>query len=200
MRTYLAAAATLVAALALPSLAAAKGPASASISGPGLDRSLAITGQGELGRGTPLGTLVDAGGFFPQMYGQSPDPTLRSRPKGTLGPSYRVVYVVPGPNAIRSHVVQSVYPYAKPTPLTFMRAGQSFWGSRKTNGGWFEASVDFKKMLVQAGLPATAPPASAGFSSTGTIGAIAGVLALIALAAAVRPWRRRASATLRRAP
>ena len=74
-----------------------------------------------MGNGTPLGALVDLGGFFPQMYGQTPDPTLRAQPKGTLGPRYKVVYVVPGPNGIQSRVVQYVYPYAKPVPLTYMK-------------------------------------------------------------------------------
>ena len=190
MRRYFVAAVTLVAALTLPSLAAAKGPATASISGPGLDGPLAIGGDGE-GAGTPLGTLVDAGGFFPQMYGQSPDPTLRSQPKGTLGPRYRVVYVVPGPNGISSRVVQQVYPYAKATPLSYMRPGQSFWGSRKTLGGWFRASGDLKTLLVRAGLPATAPPSSAGFSPDPAIGTIAGVFVLLVLVAVARLLRRR---------
>ena len=193
MRRYLVAAVTLVAALTLPSLAAAKGPASASISGPGLDGPLAIGGDGE-GPGTPLGTLVDASGFFPQMYGQSPNPTLRSRPAGTLGPRYMVIYVVPGPNGIKSRVVQQVYPYAKATPLSYMRRGQSFWGSRRTLGGWFRGSRDLKTVLVRAGLPATAPPASAGFPGAGAIGTILGVFALGVLVAVVRrshrrPWR-----------
>ena len=84
MRRYLVAAAVLAAALALPGLASAKGPSSASISGPGLDRSLAIRGQGEMGPGTPLGSLVDDGGYFSQMFGQTPDPTLETRPAGAL--------------------------------------------------------------------------------------------------------------------
>src|SRR5947207_13775979 len=104
MRRHVAVGAVVAAAaLVLPAVAAAKGPSSASISGPGLDgRSLAVRGDGEMGQGTPLGSLVDLGGFFPLMYGQSPDPTLRAQPKAVLGPRYRVVYVVPGPNSIRS--------------------------------------------------------------------------------------------------
>jgi hypothetical protein len=153
MRRHLVVVGTLAAALAFPSLAAAKGPSSASISGPGLDRALAVTGEGEMGPGTPLGLLVDAGGFFPQMYGQTPDPTLRIRPSGTLGPRYRVVYVVPGPNGVKSRVAQDVYPFAKPAPLTYMRAGQVFWTNKKTHGGWFRSSADLKKMLLRAGLP-----------------------------------------------
>jgi hypothetical protein len=157
MRRNLVAAAVLTAALALPSAAAAKGPSSASISGPRLDRSLAIEGQGEMGPGTPLGALVDLGGYFSQMFGQTPDPTLKAQPKGSLGPRYKVVYVVPGPNGIQSRVVQLVYPYAKPVPLTYMRPGQPFWSTDRAHGGWFRASTGLKRVLVRAGLPAVAP-------------------------------------------
>jgi hypothetical protein len=157
MRRNLVAAAVLTAALALPNAAAAKGPSSASISGPRLDRSLAIQGQGEMGPGTPLGALVDLGGYFSQMFGQTPDPTLKAQPKGSLGPRYKVVYVVPGPNGIQSRVVQLVYPYAKPVPLTYMRPGQPFWSTDRAHGGWFRASAGLKRVLVRAGLPAAAP-------------------------------------------
>src|SRR5439155_1644409 len=120
-----------------------------------------------------------------------PDPTLRSQPKGTLGPRYKVIYVVPGPNGISSRVVQQVYPYAKATPLSYMRPGQSFWGSRKTLGGWFRASRDLKALLVRVGLPATAPPTSGGLSPARAIGTIAGVFALLVLVAVGRSSRRR---------
>jgi hypothetical protein len=154
MRRYVVAAA--VVALVLPALAAAKGPVSATISGPGLDRSLAIAGDGE-GPGTALGTLAAASGYFPQMFGQSPDPTRASRPKTTLGPRYRAVYLVPGPNDVQSRVVQLIYPYAKPVALTFMKPGQRFWDGRRAHGGWYRASARLKAVLVRAGLPATRP-------------------------------------------
>jgi hypothetical protein len=153
MRRYLIAAALV--ALALPALAAAKGPVSASISGPGLDRALAVRGDGE-SRSTALGTLANASGFFPQMFGQSPDPTLAARPDGTLGVRYTVVYLVPGPNDIQSRVVQYVYPFAKPVALTYMKPGQRFWDGKRAHGGWFRASAGLKKMLIRAGLPARA--------------------------------------------
>lgn len=191
MRRYLVGAAILTAALALPNLAAAKGPESASLAGPGLERSLAIHGQGEMGPGTPLGSLVDLGGFFPQMYGQTPDPTLRTQPKSTLGQRYTITYVVPGPNGIKSRVVQYVYPYAKPVPLTYMRPGQKFWDSRRAFGGWFVASADLKRTLVRAGLPAKpSVQTGAGFWGPGAIGGIASAFALIALVAVIRPWNR----------
>jgi len=154
MRRYLVAA-TAVVALAIPAFATAKGPASATISGPAT-RTLAVTGDGET-PGTALGTLANASGFFAQMFGQTPDPTLRTRPKGTLGPRYKVTYVVPGPNNIQSRVVQLVYPYAKPFAVTYMRPGQVFWGDQKAYGGWFVATTGLKRMLVRAGLPARMP-------------------------------------------
>jgi hypothetical protein len=148
-------AAVLVGALVLPALAAAKGPVSASISGPGLDRSLAMRGDGE-GPGTALGTLATTSGFFAQMFGQSPDPTLASRPNGRLGPRYTAIYVVPGPNDIQSRVIQYIYPYAKPVAVTYMRPGQRFWDGRKAHGGWYRASAGLKMVLLRAGLPAKA--------------------------------------------
>jgi hypothetical protein len=154
-RNLVAAAALLAAALALPGAASAKGPSSAAIFGPGLEPSLAIQGQGEMGPGTPLGSLVDYGGYFSQMFGQTPDPTLRTQPKAALGPRYKVVYVVPGPNRIQSRVVQFVYPYAKPVPLTYMKPGQPFWNTKRAHGGWFRASSALKRVLVRAGLPAS---------------------------------------------
>jgi len=151
MRRYLVAA--LIVALVVPALAAAKGPSGASISGPGLERTLTITGDGE-GLGTQLGGLAMKSGFFAQMFGQTPDPTFRTRPAGTLGPRYTVIYVVPGPNDIQSRVVQRVYPFAKPVALTYMKSGQPFWQTDRTHGGWFRASLALKRILLRAGVPA----------------------------------------------
>jgi hypothetical protein len=153
MRKYLVAAA--VVALVLPAIAAAKGPSAASISGPGLDRNLTISGDGE-GLGTELGNITMRGGFFAQMFGQTPDPTLRVRPKGTLGPRYTIVYVVPGGTDTPSRVVQRVYPFAKPVALTYMKPDQPFFQTDRTNGGWFKA-YGLKRILIRAGVPATAP-------------------------------------------
>ena len=151
MRRYLVA--PLVVALALPALAMAKGPASASITGKGLEHTLTIGGDGEA-VGTQLGALSMRSGFFAQMFGQTPDPTLRTRPSGTLGPRYTVIYVVPGPNNIRSRIVQRVYPFAKPVALTYMKPGQPFWEAESTYGGWFKASPALTRILIRAGVPA----------------------------------------------
>src|SRR5207244_2720651 len=85
----------LVAALALPAAAAAKGPSKAEVTGPGINKAIVVTGAES--PGTPLMTFAESSGFFPLVFGQSPDPTLRHRPDGKLGPRYSVVYRVPGP-------------------------------------------------------------------------------------------------------
>ena len=86
MRRYLVAA--VVVAFMLPALAEAKGPASATITGKGLERTLTITGDGEA-LGTQLGALTMRSGYFAQMFGQTPDPTLRARPRGTASRAHR---------------------------------------------------------------------------------------------------------------
>jgi hypothetical protein len=157
----LAALATL-AMLAATAPAAAKGPSTASITGPGLDHALPVKGEGESGTGTPLGSLVQLGGFFPQVFDQIPDPTTRTQPNADLGPRYQVAYRVPGPTGT-STIVQDIYPYAKPSPVTYVRAGQRFWGDNRAHGGWFVSNVGLKTALVEAGLPES-PPASSGGS------------------------------------
>jgi hypothetical protein len=171
-----------LAALAVTATAAAKGPTAASLTGPGLDRAVPIKGEGESGTGTALGSLVELGGFFPQMFVQTPDSTVRTRPAGDLGPRYRVAYRVPGPNGIGT-VVQDVYPYAK-TPVTYMRPGQRFWGVNHAHGGWFVSGPGLKATLVAAGLPKSPPampaPARGSFPWTwAVVGATAIVVLLV---------------------
>ena len=169
--------------LAAAAPVAAKGPSTASLTGPGLGHALPVKGVGEAGIGTPLGSLVLLGGYFPQMFGQSPDPTTRTRPAADLGPRYRVVYRVPGPNSGVSTIVQDVYPYAKPTPVTYMPAGQRFWGSQRTHGGWFVSETGLKAALVAAGLPESPPASGASFPWAWTgVGLAAVVLLLLVLA------------------
>jgi hypothetical protein len=193
MRRTTIALAALAAALALPAAAAAKGPDQASLSGPGLKGAIPIKGEGEGGAGTPLGDLVQFGGFFPAVFGQQPDPMLQARPKGDLGPRYTVTYRVPGPGAGPSRIVQYVYPYAKPGPITYMPPRQVFWATQRTQGGWYDADVLLKRTFVRLGLPATPPAPPADGFPWRTVGwSLAGALALVGLAVAgVLAVRRR---------
>jgi hypothetical protein len=161
--------------LLLPGTAAAKGPTEATITGPRLSSPLAVSGYGE-GGPTPLGRLVDWGGFFPQAFGQSPDPIM-ARPAGLLGPRYDVTYVVPGPSTDKLR--QQLYPYAAGGVYTYMEPEQKFWGDQSTRGGWYRANTGLKSVLVQAGLPAKAPKAhrrAANSRKAVAIGAGAGLV------------------------
>jgi len=176
-------------ALALPAAAAAKGAESASISGPGVNHPLQLAGDSEMGQGTPLGMLSMAGGYFAQMFPQAPDPRLRAKPKGVLGPRYTVMYQVPGPDGRHFVIRQDLYPYAKPVPVTYMAPGQRFFDGRRSLGGWVQGSLALRQMLVKNGLPSSAPVSSAGLLSAGAVGGISGAFALLALGVAV--YRRR---------
>jgi hypothetical protein len=196
MRTRILVAATaLTAALALPAVASAKGPSSAMMSGPGLAGAVAIPGEGEGGAGTPLGDLVEYGAYFPEVFGQSPDPTSRSRPAGELGPAYTIRLVVPAGNSRRHTIVQLLYPFAQGGPVTYMRPGQLVWEGQTTRGGWYRAPLQLKDSLVRAGLPATPPaPGGGGFwwspRAFASVGAAA-LLGLALVAGAIVALRRR---------
>jgi hypothetical protein len=181
-----------IAALALPAAALAKGPSEASIKGPGLSKAITISGPEE--EGSPMMNFAEQAGFFPAAFGQEPNPMLPGQPKGDLGPKYRIEYKVPGPDNEMFRISQDLYPYATPTAVTYMPAGQEIFDFT-THGGWFESPL-LKDTLVAAGLPKTAVAAkaqsssSAGFSTTGWLGVAIGI-ALLAGAAAWFFIRRR---------
>ena len=163
-------------ALVLAAGAAAKGPSTAKISGPGLSSPVTISGVGEGDTSTDLGLLVMDGGFFPQVFGQSPSPLLKKQPQ-QLGPRYTVTYTVPGPT--ESTLQQELYPYADGAPVTYLRPGQKFWGTQSTVGGWYRGTGQLKTMLVHAGLPQAAPEASNGKARGVVVGAGAGVFVAV---------------------
>ena len=168
-----------VAALAFPSAAAAKGPDQATITGPGLDAPLSISGTEGSG---DLGLLVQGVGFFPAAFGQSPNPMLDKRPSRFLGPRYQVVYRVPGPHSVADTLRQDLYPYAVGGPVSYMKPGQPFW-EQKTRGGWFRGTGETKRMLIRAGLPAKAPRVERFAGRSTQIGAAAAIgVALAGLA------------------
>jgi hypothetical protein len=177
-----------IAALVLPATALGKGPTAATMDGPGGGDGITFGGNGESG-GTPLGDLTQQAGLFPAVFGQEPDPMLASRPKGDLGPKYTITYTVPGPNNEIFRIRQDVYPYAEPSPVTYVEPGQKIF-DMATPGGWFQAGPELKKTLVSAGLPSNASASgSDGAFPTGIAGLLAAVLVLAAATAVV--FRRR---------
>ena len=171
------AAALVLLALVLPAAALAKGPAAATMEGPGLAGPTSF--PGDVGGG-PLGNLVNATGWFPAVFGQEPDPLLASRPAGDLGPRYTITYLVPAGGPEPDTILQAVYPYADGGPVAHVAAGQAIFDTT-THGGWFRATPDLKPILVAAGLPETAPGPSGSDDSFPAL-AVSGAL-LLAVAA-----------------
>jgi len=141
-----------------PSAALAKGASEASITGPGLAGPITLAGEGQPG-GEELMAIADAAGFFPAVFAQTPDPMLAERPSGSLGPEYVVEYAMPGPNGELDKLVQKVYPYATPSPLSYTEPDQAFWTTERTVGGWYVATSTLTDLLVDAGLPESPPTA-----------------------------------------
>src|SRR5215216_7351961 len=145
-----------------PAVALGKGASKAEITGPGLDNPILLAGEGQVG-GKRLMHIAEAAGFFAVTFGQSPDPMLDSRPAGSLGPRYRITYLMPGPNNELDEIRQDLYPYAEPTPVSYTPPKQPFFGTEQTRGGWYVASTSFlKDALVQAGLSENAPTGGTG--------------------------------------
>jgi hypothetical protein len=123
--------AALLTALVLVADAAAKGASEAEITGPGLATPLTLAGEGQAGGNTLTNLAVDAG-FFPAVFTQVPDPMLSEQPRGDLGPRYTITYVMPGPNGSADRIHQDLYPYATPSPVTYVNPGQPFFEGQQT--------------------------------------------------------------------
>jgi hypothetical protein len=184
-------AAALAVMLMAPGVAAAKGPSAATVAGPGLAHALNIRGYGEGDSTTPLGILVNDGGFFAQAFDQTPRMTLAARPTTSLGPRYRVTYTVPGGSIGDSTLSQDLYPYATGGPLSYMRAGQKLWETQSTPGGWYRGTARLKRTLVHAGLPARAPTQRASGTRTFPVAIAAGTGVAVAAGALALLYRRR---------
>ena len=170
-------AALAVLALVLPAAGLAKGPAAATMEGPGLPGPVSFTGDETSG---PLGALTESSGWFPAVFPREPSPMLQARPSGELGAPYTVTYLVPGPDTDSFTIVQQVYPYAEGGPVTFVEPGQAVFDTT-ASGGWYRAGPELKAVLVAAGLPEVPPGPSAADDSFPTI-AVSGAL-LLAVAA-----------------
>jgi hypothetical protein len=169
----------------VPVAALAKGASEATIAGPGLGDPIMLAGEGQPG-GDALMSIAVESGFFAAVFDQSPDPMLDQRPAGSPGPRYTVTYVMPGPNNEEDELVQDLYPYANPSPVTYVEPGQRFWSTEQTRGGWYVASSTLRDLLVSAGLPQDAPvsepPSDSAWSVVGPVGIAVLIAALGGLA------------------
>ena len=186
-----------VAVLAIPAAASAKGPAGATIEGPGIAGRLKVPGAGEY-RGTPLGDLTHYAGFFRAVWG--PERLSNDRPKGDLGPRYTVTYsLATVEEAVE--IRQDMYPYANP-PVTYTEPGQKVYEDEETRGGWYTAGIPALRVrLIEAHLLPSTPPAGArpidevALLSTEKLVALAGAMGLVFAGTAVFLRRRTLTAT-----
>jgi len=140
--------------------------------------------------------LTTRGGFFQVAWGGQPERTLPAPPTRKLGPRYRVVYLVPGPSGQNDRIRQDLYPFAHGGPVTYTAAGQRFFKTRRTLGGWFRAGSELKAAVLEAGIPrpgnearGASPPADS--AENRSITWLAAVLALLALAGGTTVVARR---------
>jgi hypothetical protein len=151
-----------------------------------------------------LEKLAESSGFYQGMWGghmRGAGRVLADPPTGDLGPRYTITYTMMPVHGKTDEILQYVYPYAEPRPVTFMPPGQTYWGKNSTVGAWYRAAhVDLRQMLVSLGLPAaaptTAPVRAGGASGSGSGGSSPLILALVVVAAllalaALVTWRRR---------
>ena len=182
--------AVIAAALLVPTVAPAKGPIAAKISGPGFSKRVSVQNDGS--GGTPGGDLTQQAGFFPAAFGQQPDPMLHRRP-AHLGPRYTIVWNVPGAGP-RERLRQDLYPYARGGAVTYMKPGQAIF-DMTTRGGWYR-DPQLKRTLVGLGLSAKAPAPARSASDPGSgpnwalIGGLLTAAALVAAGVALW-WRQR---------
>jgi hypothetical protein len=186
----------LVTAALLPAPALGKEVKSVTITGPGLNDEITLRGGGEV-ESTVAGNFAMLSGFFPELFDTSPDPTLERKPDGPLGPKFQATYEFPNPETGElARIVQDVYPYAKPYPVTYIAAGREVWTGEDAHGGWYVTSADLKASLVKAGLPRTAhtvrheSPASMSMRAGGAAG-----VAVLMLALGYFGYRRRSTAS-----
>jgi hypothetical protein len=146
----------LAVALAVPGAAVAKGPSKVTITGPGLDHPIVLSGDAEGNVGSRFGRLVEQSGWFALAFRRLPDPTSPRRPAGALGPAYLAIYVVPTGSSASVRIRQELYPYASPGAVAHMQAGQALF-SGTTHGGWYRGGATLRRTLTALGLPARAP-------------------------------------------
>ena len=132
--------------------AAAKGPSTASLTGPGSRPCTTDQGRRRGGARHAARIARPARRVLPADVPRGPGLDHSDATCSAISACATAWCIAcQGPNGI-STVVQDVYPYAK-TPVTYMRPNQHFWGGHRTHGGWFVAGPGLKATLVGPGCP-----------------------------------------------
>jgi hypothetical protein len=136
---------------ALPAIG--KGPSQGIVTGPGLAGPIRLRDPSARTIGVDLARVVEQSGFFAGLAGGDRDRRAQP-PFGYLGPRYTITYMMGLSNRDPDTIVQYVYPFAEPVPITHMPENQKYWGSNETVGAWYAARIGLTKTLIGLGVPA----------------------------------------------
>lgn len=189
LRVVVSAALFVLVLFGLSERAAAKGPESATISGPGIDGTLELIGEDNW---VQVSKLMEQTGLW---YATGDLPRPIEAPSGELGPAYTLTWVnggPPGKSTEERTMVQVLYLHAENGPLihTPRQDALESWGQERI--GWFTAPDGLHGTLEELGVPVSeAAPGSLQGGTWWILGA-AGVVAVAGLASQLAK-RRRAS-------
>lgn len=174
----------VLALLSLPDSAAAKGPESVTLSGPGFDEPLQLLDDGNW---STVSRLMEQTGLW-YATGDLPRPV--AEPSGNLGPAYTLTWINMGPphkTPEERTFYQLLYPYAENGPLihTPRQPGLANWGSGVF--GWFAAPADMVDTLQQLGAPLPATPPA---NLTAILPLLLLVAAILIAFLGIRFWRK----------
>jgi hypothetical protein len=141
-----------------------KGPSQGIITGPGLSEPIMLREPGAATIGPDLAKVLEQSRF--SLSGNVRD-RLGHRQDGDLGPRYTITYDMTLSDRLSGTIVQYVYPYAEPLPITYMPGRQTYWGTQETVGAWYAARAGLRQTLIDVGLPASASPQPAAGSEAG---------------------------------
>ncbi len=134
--------------------------------------------------------LMKSSGFFLQVSCTRCQRLQQEPPEGTLGPAYRVTYTMAFHH---QRIRQVVYPFATPSPVSYMPPGQPYLYGMETTGGWIiREDGSLLREMLRLGIPASAvsavsaPPTPNDPSSLPFVGVVVAASLLVGLI-----WLRR---------
>jgi hypothetical protein len=148
----------------LSGIANAKGAQDATISGPGIRGSLIVGNGSENPAPVNVNNLAVATGTFYAISSTGPSPIRARRPRGPLGPRYRIVYrMYTGEDEV-TPIRQDVYPFARAGCVTHTPGGQRVF-HKPARSGWYTSDIQpspyeggttsaaATEILLMAGIP-----------------------------------------------
>ncbi len=132
----------------------AKGPQSATISGPGIDRPIELLDTSDIDL---VVKLMEQTG----LWYDTGDPLPFGEPKGELGHSYTLTWINSGPPAKSTAdrtIRQLIYLDAEGGPVLHTPAQDNLQGWGPGVIGWFAAPPGLRDTLTELGVPISSPP------------------------------------------